>query len=320
MTIAFVATLNTPGDPLAGLLPDNPTPEQYAQARREFGLDEPGAQQWLHYVTRTATGDLGRSLRTRKQVNEDLGRAATATLELSLIAFAITGVVGVTLGVLSAASAGRPLDHALNVVTAAGAAAPIFWTAIMAQLVFYAWLQWLPPGGRIDEYTFLLSPFPERTGAYLVDSIVALDWPALASVLAHLLLPAVILAYRAVGLVVRITRSAMIEALHADYTRTARAFGARQRRIVWFHSLRNALPPVLTVLGLAFGELLTGSLLVETVFSWPGLGLYTFQSITSLDYPGVIGVSLLITLIYLIANLLIDLAYPIVDPRMRALR
>ena len=317
ITIAFFATIAAPGDPLAGLLPENPTPEQYAQVSREFGLDRPAAEQWLHYMERTATGDLGRSLRTRKPVIDDLRIAGVATLELALVAFAITSVLGVGLGVLSAVRRGRLLDNIIGLVSLGGVAAPIFWTAIIVQLIFYAGLHWLPSSGRIDDLTLLLYPFETRTGSYLIDAVLALNAPALLSVLAHLVLPAVVLAYRAMALVMRVTRSAMIETLFAPYVQTARAFGARERRVVLTHALRNALPPILTVLGLAFGELLTGSLLVETVFGWPGLGLYTFQSIVALDYPGIIGVSLAITTIYVVVNLLVDLAYPLVDPRMR---
>lgn len=318
MTIAFFATIVAPGDPLAGLLPENPTPEQYEEVSREFGLDRSAPEQWLRYMQRTATGDLGRSLRTRKSVTDDLRVAGVATLELALVAFTITSVLGVGLGVLSAVRRGRALDNIIGFVTLGGVAAPIFWTAIIVQLIFYARLQWLPSSGRIDDLTFLLNPFETRTGSYLIDSALAFNAPALTSVLAHLLLPAVVLAYRAMALVIRVTRSAMLEALLAPHIQTARAFGARERRIVLLHALRNALPPVLTVLGLAFGELLTGSLLVETVFGWPGLGLYTFQAIVALDYPGIIGVSLAITTIYVLVNLMVDLAYPLVDPRLRA--
>lgn len=318
MTIAFFATITAPGDPLAGLLPENPTAEQYAQAQSEFGLDRPAAEQWVRYIERTATGNLGRSLRTRKAVVDDLRVAALATLELALVAFVLTTAFGIVLGVLSAVRAGRTVDGIIALVSLGGVAAPIFWTAIVVQLIFYAGLHWLPAGGRIDDLVLLLTPFPTRTGSYLIDSLLALNAAAFLSVLAHLVLPAAVLAYRAMALVVRVTRAAMVEALFAPYVQTARAFGARERRVVLGHALKNALPPILTVLGLAFGELLTGSLLVESVFGWPGLGLYTYQSIVALDYPGIIGVSLAITTIYVVVNLVVDLAYPLVDPRMRA--
>jgi len=318
VTIAFFVTITAPGDPLAGLMPDDPTPEQYAEAQREFGLDRPPIEQWMRYMERTATGNLGRSLRTRNAVGDDLRVAAIATLELALVAFALTAIVGVGLGVLSAARAGRLADNVVGIVSLGGVAAPIFWTAILVQLVFYAGLHWLPSSGRIDDLITLLNPFPSRTGSYLIDASLALNGPAVLSVLSHMVLPAAVLAYRAMALVIRVTRTAMVEALSGAYIQTARAFGAPERRVVLTHALKNALPPILTVLGLAFGELLTGSLLVESVFGWPGLGLYTYQSIIALDYPGIIGVSLVITTIYVVVNLAVDLAYPFVDPRLRA--
>lgn len=317
LTVSFFATIAAPGDPLAALLPENPTPEQYEQAAREFGLDRPVAEQWLRYIGRTAAGDLGRSTRTRNDVAEDLAGASLATLELALVAFVVTATLGVLLGIVMAVNAGRTLDHLLGVFTLGGVAAPIFWMAIVVQLIFYSGLGWLPGAGRIDSMNVIVGSFVPRTGLYVVDAVLALDVAALGSVLSHMILPAAVLAYRAMAVVTRITRTAMIEVLDASYTRTARAFGATERRIVLIHALRNALPPILTVLGLAFGELLTGSLLVETVFNWPGLGLYTYQSIISLDYGGVIGASLAITFIYVVVNLAVDLMYPLVDPRLR---
>jgi len=317
MTISFFATISAPGDPLAGLLPENPTPAQYEQVAREFGLDRPPVERWARYVVRTAQGNLGRSLRTRTPVAEDLARAAVATLELAATAFVITAIVGVTIGVVAATHETRTLDHVLSIVSIGGVAAPVFWTALMLQLLFFGILGWLPAGGRVDDLTLLLYPFPRVTGLYLVDTLLAGNLVAFWDTLLHLLLPAVVLAYRAMGLVTRVTRTAMLEVLHAPYIRTAEALGLSRRRVVTVHALRNALLPVLTVLGLAFGELLTGSVLVESVFNWPGLGLYTIQSIVSLDYPGVVGVSLLITVIFVVANLFVDLLYPLVDPRLR---
>lgn len=317
MTITFVATQAIPGDPLATLLPENPTPEQYEQAAREFGIDRPLPEQWLRYVVRTAGGNLGISVRTRAPVANELLPAAAATLELALVAFVLTTALGVGLGVIAAARPNTTLDHALSVFSIAGVAAPIFWIALMLQLLFYGTLNWLPAGGRLDQLTQLLDPFPRRTGLNLVDAILAGNVPALGDAMIHLTLPAIVLAYRAMGLVMRVTRTAMLEVLDAPYVQTARAFGIRERRLVSFHAFRNALPPILTVLALSFGELLTGSILVETVFNWPGIGLYTYQSIRALDYAGVIGASLLVTVIYVIANLVVDILYPLVDPRLR---
>lgn len=318
LTISFFATVSVPGDPLAGMLPENPTEEQYRQAAEEFGVDRPVPERWVRYVVRTAQGDLGRSLRTGRPVAVDLGQSAVATLELALLAFAITAVVGTAVGIISAVGENTLVDNVLSVISIGGVAAPIFWTALMLQLVFYGQLGWLPAGGRIDHFTELVSPFPRVTGLHTVDAALAGNVTAFGDAARHLVLPAAVLAYRAMGLVTRITRTAMIETLRAPYVQTARAFGIRERRLVVYHAFKNALPPILTALGLAFGELLAGSFLVETVFNWPGLGLYALQSIAALDYPGIVGVSLFIAVVYVGVNLVIDLMYPLVDPRLRA--
>jgi peptide/nickel transport system permease protein len=318
LTISFFATVSVPGDPLAGLLPENPTAEQHQQAAREFGIDRPLPERWARYVVRTVQGDLGRSLRTGRPVAVDLGQSAIATVELALVAFVITAVMGIAVGIVSAVGENKLVDNVLSVISIGGIAAPIFWTALMLQLVFYGQLGWLPAGGRINHLTELMSPFPRVTGLYTVDALFAGNLAAFGDAARHLVLPALVLAYRAMALVTRITRTAMIETLRAPYVQTARAFGLRERRLVTYHAFKNALPPILTALGLAFGELLAGSFLVETVFNWPGLGLYALQSIAALDYPGIVGVSMFIAVVYVGVNLVIDLMYPLVDPRLRA--
>ncbi len=317
ITISFCVTILVPGDPLAGLLPENPTPEQYRRVAAQFGLDQPVGVQWWRYMVRTLHGDLGRSLRTRRAVADDLVPAAIATLELGLVAFFLTVVLGVSFGVAAAVRENTLTDHVLSVLSIGGLAAPIFWIALMAQLILYGNLRWLPAGGRVSESILLRDPFPTPTGFYLLDTLLAGNIAAFVDVAKHLLLPSVVLAYGGMGLVVRITRAAMLEVLRAPFIMTARAVGVPERRIVYFHALKNALPPTLTVVGLAFGHLLQGSILVESVCNWPGLGLYTIQSIIRLDYPGVIGVSIVITVVYVFANLIIDIMYPIVDPRLR---
>lgn len=318
LTISFFATVSVPGDPLAGLLPENPTPAQYQQAAAEFGVDRPLPERWLRYVTHAVQGDLGRSLRTRRPVAVDLVQSAVATVELALLAFVLTAIIGTAMGIASAVRENSFVDNFLSILSIGGVAAPIFWTALMLQLVFYGQLGWLPAGGRIDYLTELLSPFPRVTGLHTIDAALAGNLTAFGDAARHLVLPAAVLAYRAMGLVTRITRAAMIETLRAPYVQTARAFGIGERRLVLYHAFKNALPPILTVLGLAFGELLAGSFLVETVFNWPGLGLYALQSIAALDYPGIVGVSLFIAVVYVGVNLVIDLLYPVVNPRLRA--
>lgn len=317
ITVSFFVTILVPGDPLAGLLPEDPTPEQYRRVAHEFGLDQPVMVQWLRYLGRTLQGNLGRSLRTRSAVVDDLKPALVATLELALVALVLTVVLGVPLGVVAALRESTATDYVLSVLSIGGVAMPIFWIALMLQLTLYGRLYWMPAGGRVAESIRFLDPFPTVTGLYLVDTLLAGNITAFRSVVKHLVLPSAVLAYRGMGLVVRVTRTIMLDVLRTPFLQTPRAYGVPEPRIVYFHALKNALPPILTVLGLAFGELLQGSILVETVFNWPGLGLYTIQSITTLDYPGIIGVSMVVTLVYVIANLAIDLTYPIVDPRLR---
>jgi peptide/nickel transport system permease protein len=317
VTITFVATKLVPGDPLAGFLPDNPTPAQHAALAREFGLDQPVSVQWLRYVLRALQGDFGRSLRTGNAVASDLSTAIPATLELTLCAFGLTLATGLAVGIYAAVNQGTLADHVLTIASLGGIAAPIFWTALMAQVLFYGTLRWLPLGGRIDEYIGFSGQVAHHTGLLIPDALLSRSWAGLASATQHLILPALVLAYRESALVIRITRSTMLDVLHTQYVRTARSIGVHERRVVLRWALRNALLPIATVLGLAFGGLLQGSILVESVFNWPGLGLYTVQSILQLDYPGVITASLVVTAGFVLVNTAVDLLYPLLDPRLR---
>lgn len=317
ITISFFTTILVPGDPLAPLLPEGFTPEQYRQAAREFGLDQPVVVQWLRYLGRTLQGNFGRSLRTRQPVIKDLAPAFVATMEMALVAFMLAVLVGVPLGVATAVRENTLTDYLLSVLSIGGMAAPAFWIALMVQLIFYGRLDWLPASGRIDESILLLHPFPRHTGSYLLDALLARNLIAFGSILRHLLLPSGVMGYLTMALLVRITRASMLEALRAPFIQTPRAYGVPERRIVYFHALKNALPPVVTVLGLAFGRLLQGSILVEAVFNWPGLGLYLILSIDRLDYPGIIGVATLMTIVYLLANVVVDVACVAIDPRLR---
>lgn len=317
ITISFIAVVNIPGDPLVGFLPENPTPEEYQRVAAEFGLDQPVIVQWFRYVTRTLKGDLGRSLRTGQLVVDDLIPAAAATLELATFAALITTVLGIPMGIITAIRRDTGIDHILSVLSIGGVSAPIFWTALVVQIIFYGQLGWLPAGGRIDFFLLLMEPFPRPTGLYLLDAAVAGRMDALGSAIIHMLMPAFVMAYMTLGLVVRITRSTMTEVLRSPYIQTARSLGIPDLRVVCLYAFKNALPPIMTVLGLAYGQLLQGSLLAEIVFSWPGLGRYTVQSIMRLDYPGVIGAAMLITSIYVVINLIVDLLYPVLTPRLR---
>lgn len=317
ITIAFIATQSVPGDPLAMMVGEDATEEQYEALRREFGLDRPLVVQWGGYLVNIATGDFGYSLRTRRPVNAEIWQYFAASLELGLAAFLLAIVIGIPAGIWSAVRHDRMADHVLRILTLGGVAAPIFWTALMAQWIFYGRLEWLPGTGQLSDFMLFSNPPPQVTGMITIDSILAGNWVALQDALRHMILPASVLAYRVIAVIARMTRTVMIEALAEDHIRTARALGVGPAAIVWRHALKNAAPPILTVLGLAFGQLVQGSILVETVFAWPGLGLYAVQGILNLDYPVVIGVSVLICVVYVVANLIVDLLYPAFDPRIR---
>lgn len=317
ITIAFVATHVGPGDPIAALVGDQVTGEQYERIRRDLGLDRPLWRQWLGYVHGTLRGHLGFSLRTRRPVNTELSRFFTASVELGVFAFSLAVATGVPLGVWSAVRRDHLADHVVRVLTLGGVAAPIFWLAIMAQWIFYGQLGWLPGVGRVSDYLAFTNLPRMITGMITVDSLIAGNWSALKDALTHMILPGTILAYRVLAVVTRMTRSVMLDVLGEDYIRTARSLGIAERSLLFRHALRNAAPPILTILALAFGQLLQGAVLVETVFAWPGIGLYAVQGILALDYPVVIGVSVVICIVYVIVNLIVDLLYPVFDPRIR---
>ncbi|MGQ0572004.1 MAG: ABC transporter permease [Armatimonadota bacterium] len=317
VTIAFAVTRLAPGDPLVGFLPENPSAEQHAALAREFGLDRPLHVQWLRYVRNVASGNLGRSLRTGNPVLSDLRPALAATLELTLAAFLLAVAIGIPIGVYSAVKEGGGVDTLLAVISLGGVAAPLFWTALMAQVLFYGTLRWLPLGGRLDDFLALSATIDPHTGFLTIDAVLDGSWQVFRSALVHMLLPAVVLAYRASALVARLTRSAMVEVLGNQYMVTGRSLGLPERRVILRWAFLNTLVPVLTALGLTFGQLLQGSILVESVFNWPGLGLYTVQSLLRLDYPGVIAASMTITVGYVLSNAVVDVLYPVVDPRVR---
>lgn len=316
-TITFVATRLVPADPASILVAEGASTSEYEEIRRELGLDAPLVVQWIRYLSDVARGDLGMSIALRRPVSRDLWRFFFASAELGIAAFVVSVVVGVPLGVLSAARPGGWIDHVGRVVSLGGVGAPIFWIGLVFQLLFYGHLGWLPGGGRVDEVLLISSPVKLTTGFLILDAVLARNWSIMRDALTHLLLPAAVLAYPVVALVSRMTRSAMLEALSQDYVRTARAYGVPESLLLRKHALRNAAPTILTVIGLAFGTQLQGSVLVETVFNWPGLGLYLYGGIKTLDYPIVVSVALVISVVYVLANLAVDIGYLLFDPTLR---
>jgi peptide/nickel transport system permease protein len=314
--IAFVVSHSVPADPIAAHLGQRSMedPAIVAAFRAQWGLDRPLPEQYLTYVRNLAQGNLGLSIRTHMPVAEDLGRYLPASAELAMIATLVGIVLGIPLGVASAVRRNHWIDHLVRGVSLLGVSTPVFWLGLIGLYVFYFRLGWLPGPGRLD----VGMPEPAHiTGMYTVDSLLSGNMAALGVSLRHLLLPGMVLASVYLALVTRMTRSSMLEVLSADYVRTARGKGLTQRVVIYRHALGNALIPTITVLGLAFGDILSGTVLTETIFSWPGIGRYAYQSAVTLDFPAIMGVSLLIALVFISVNLITDLAYAFFDPRLR---
>ena len=312
--ITFAISHVIPADPAVAALGDHATADQIGAFRAEYHLDRPLAEQYVIYVNGLLHGDLGKSIRTRRSVADDLKDAFPATIELSFAALLIAVVLGIPAGVWSALARGRLPDLVVRVLALAGGSLPVFWLGLILIGLGYYQLGLFPGGGRLDN--FVAAP-PPRTGLYVLDSILGGDLDALRSSLMHLVLPAITLGYFSTAVVTRMTRSSMLDVLGEDYMRTARAKGLRERLIVVRHGLRNALIPTVTILGLTFGSLLSGAVLTETIFSWPGLGRYATASAVSLDFPAVLGVTLLAAIVYPLANLIVDITYYWLDPRLQ---
>jgi len=311
--ITFAISHVIPADPAAAALGDHATEEQIAAFRAEYRLDRPLVEQYLTYAAALLHGDLGRSIRTRRPVASDLADAVPATLELAFAALFVSLLVGLPAGVWSAVWRGRLPDHVVRLLAIAGGSMPVFWLGLIVIGLGYNQLGWFPGGGRIGSF---VTPPPMRTGLYVVDSLLAGDLAALRSSLLHLVLPAFTLGYFSTAVIARMTRSSMLEVLGQDYLRTARSKGLTERIVIVRHALRNALIPTVTIIGLTFASLLSGAVLTETIFSWPGLGRYATASAVSLDFPAVMGVTLLAAIVYPIANLAVDIAYYWLDPRI----
>jgi peptide/nickel transport system permease protein len=311
----FVLTLQLPGDPaFVAAGGGDATPEMIAHARARLGLERPTWIRFGYYVANVVRGDLGRSLVNGKPVLEDVRRLWPASVELALAAIAFSALVGVPLGVVSAVWAGRWPDRLVTPVSVFLGSMPIFWLGLMAVLVFYRLMDWLPAGGRL---TVGLPAPPSVTGLLLVDSLLAHDPAVFRDALRHLVLPAVILSVISLAMITRVTRAAMLDILHEDYLRTARAKGLPEPRVILRHALGNAAVPIVTVVGLQLGQLIGGVVVTETIFSWPGLGLYAVTAVENQDYPAILGFTLVSTVAYVTINLVVDLLYPWLSPQTR---
>ncbi len=314
--VAFLVAHMVPADPLAVVLSDQATKDPSIRAAyvKRWGLDRSLPEQFLHYLLNVLRGDLGESFTTRRPVLRDLAQHLPATIELSVVALAFSVLVGLPLGLVAAVRHNRVPDHVARVLSLVGAASPIFWTGLIALYLFYYRLDWFPGPGRLDPYLQLPPPV---TGFILLDSLLAGQGDTFRSALRHILLPAMVLGWFVMGIISRTTRAALLEVLSADYVRTARSKGLAEPSVIGLHALRNALIPVVTVTGLAFASVLSGAVLTETVFAWPGIGRYAVTASTNLDYPAILGVTILTAVIYLTVNLVVDVLYGVLDPRIR---
>jgi peptide/nickel transport system permease protein len=312
--ITFGLSHLIPADPAVVALGDHATDAQIHAFRDKYGLNKPVPEQYWIYITGLLRGDLGISIRTRRPVAADLRDFFPATFELSLTALVLSILIGIPAGVISSTTRNRLPDHVVRILSLIGGSVPIFWLGLILIGFFYGRLGWLPGGARIDK--FIPAP-PRTTGLFTVDSLLVGDYKAFWSSVKHLILPAVALGYFSTAIIARMMRSSMLEVLNQQYVLAARAKGLRHWRVVWRHAVRNALIPTVTTIGVTFGSLLSGAVLTETIFSWPGLGRYATNSAISLDFPAVMGVTLLAALVYSIANLIVDLGYHWLDPRIR---
>jgi peptide/nickel transport system permease protein len=318
LTITFFLSRVLPSSPANLILGDRPTAEQVAMAEEELGLNKPLTVQFALYLGQIARGNFGNSLRTNRPVLFEIRNRMGATVELTTLAIIVVVLVGIPIGVLSAVHQNSWLDNLARAGAVAGVAMPAFMLAMILQIIFYGQLSWLPIQGRIDSIILLDVPFEKITGLFLVDTLLAGEWAAFKSVAAHLVLPVLTLSIVTLATVTRITRNMMVEVLGEEFIRTAYAYGVPRRSIYFRHALKATLIPLLTVIGLTYGYLLGGAVVVEFVFDWPGLGGFLVFSIVQNDFPAVLGTTLFLAGAYLTINLIVDLLYFIVDPRLRA--
>lgn len=312
--VAFGFIRLLPGDPVLLMAGERGVaPERYAQIAAQLGFDKPVWQQYLLYLNNLLHGDLGNSLVTKKPVLSEFLTLFPATVELGICAIIIATAVGVPVGVIAAIKRGSWFDQISMTGALIGFSMPIFWWGLLLIIFFSGILQWTPVSGRISLMYF----FPPVTGFMLIDSLISGQAGAFKSALSHLILPSVVLATIPLAVIARQTRSAMLEVMGEDYVRTARAKGLSPLRVIGVHALRNAMIPVITTIGLQIGVLLAGAILTETIFSWPGIGKWMIDSISRRDYPVVQSGLLLIAAIVMIVNLIVDLTYGLINPRIR---
>ena len=311
--IVFLIIRAIPGDPAQVILGQQATKEAVAALRASLGLDNPWYIQYFHYLGDLITGDLGESMRTKTPVADELWPYLAATLELSLCAMILAVIIGVNAGIISAWFQNSWFDYAAMIIALIGVSMPIFWLGLMGQWIFGIQLDFLPTSGREDPR----NPVSPITSLYIIDTLIQGRFDQFIVVIQHLILPAFALATIPMAIIARMTRSSMLEVMRSDYVRTARSKGQKMFFVVYKHALKNAIIPVLTVIGLQTGLLLGGAILTETIFSWPGIGRYIYDAIGFRDYPVIQSGILIVAFIFIMINLVVDILYSIIDPRIK---
>jgi peptide/nickel transport system permease protein len=311
--IVFIGVRNLPGGPAQGLLGERATPEAVKELEEQYGLNDPLPVQYGRYLKTVLSGDLGTSIASRRPVTTEIGERFPATLELTLAAMTFALVVGIPLGFLAAKRHGGPLDHTSLVLSLIGISIPVFFLGLVLKYVFAVKLGWLPTVGRID----VLIDTPHPTNFYLLDAIIAGDPSAFWDVVKHLILPAIALGSIPLAIIARITRASVLDVQNEDYVRTARAKGLPSSVVDRRHVMRNAMLPVSTVIGLQVGLLLSGAVLTETVFAFGGMGSWLYEAIRNRDFPVLQGGILFLAIVFVVVNLIVDLSYAALNPRIR---
>lgn len=314
MTIIVFSIIHAiPGDPADTILGDKATEQSKEVLREQLGLNKPWFQQYFTYLGDLLKGDLGNSIRTKQPIVKEILPYLAATLELTFASMLFAIIIGVNAGILSAWRQNSWFDYMSMVIALVGVSMPIFWLGLMEQWVFSIKLHWLPTGGRMDQR----NPIESVSNLYMIDAILSGHWNQVWTVMKHLILPSIALGTIPMAVIARMTRSSMLEVMSSDFIRTARSKGLSQFLVVYKHALKNAAIPLLTVIGLQTGALLGGAVLTETIFAWPGVGRYVFEAISSRDYPVIQSGILIIAFIFVIINLIVDLLYSVIDPRIQ---
>lgn len=313
--ITFVIGRVMPLDPVLAIVGDRAPQDVYDQVYRELGLDRPLYVQYLRYMGQVLTGDFGISVQTARPVLDDIMHFFPATLELATLATLVGCFFGIPMGVLAAVNRGRWIDHVVRILGLKGYSMPVFWVGMIALLIFYAQLRWVPGPGRLD--VFYEGLVPTVTGLLLVDATLAGDWVVLQNAAAHLVLPVSILGLYALAYIARMTRSFMLDQLNQEYVLTARVKGLSELAVIWRHAFGNVLVQLITIIGLTYASLLEGSVLTETVFSWPGIGQYITSALFNSDMNAVLGGTIVVGVCFVGINMVSDLLYRLVDPRTR---